>query len=110
MLAESPSQAVIYVPDNVGVGSKTLKIEDAAGGKLEQPLTLVQINMTANQLKLQKGQMTNGRVTIEGADASLAGGVLHIQNMSPETVTLRAPGAVQTIPYNRCAPRAPARG
>jgi hypothetical protein len=91
VLAESPSQAVIYVPDNVGVGTKELVIEDK--GRLEQPLSTVQILMNADQLKLKKGESTRGSVVIEGADASLAGGLLRIQNLSPDTVTVHAPGA-----------------
>jgi hypothetical protein len=94
VLAESPSQALIYVPESIGTGSQTLLIEDA--GKLEQPLSLVQVSMRADQLMLKKNESTSGRIIIDGADAALAGGILRVQNLSPETVTLQAQGGKQS--------------
>ncbi len=91
VMFESPSQAILHVPAETPLGSTALHIEDQ-GQTLDQPLSVVSFALRADKLTLIKGESTRGMAVIEGADQSLAGGVVRIHNLSTEIIALELTG------------------
>ncbi|MGH9554253.1 MAG: hypothetical protein ACRD2Y_00390, partial [Terriglobales bacterium] len=92
VMFEAPHQAIVYLPEAISTGAHTLSIEDQ-GRKLEKPLSVIRLQLSADKLNLAKHEVTRGRVVIEGADNSLVGGQLHIENLSTEIVELTLTGS-----------------
>ena len=91
VLFEAPHQAILAVPGETPLGTATLKLQDG-GRTFEQPMRLVRLGISADDLQLERGVMTNGRVTIEGADDTLVGGVIRLENLSTEIIELEVTG------------------
>ncbi len=92
VLAESPHQAIVNLPSHIPLGGSKLRVEDR-GKSIEQSLNVVRFSMQADKLNLTRGETTLGKAVVEGADASLAGSAVRIQNLSTEIVSLRLTGA-----------------
>lgn len=92
VLFEAPHQSIFSVPADAPMGTASLRLEDG-GRTFEQPMRLVKLGISADDLRLERGVTTNGRVTIEGADDLLVGGVLRIENLSREIIELEISGA-----------------
>jgi hypothetical protein len=91
VMFESPHQAILFVPAETPLGTSSLHIEDQ-GKTIEQPISVVQFSLQADKLKLARGESTQGKAVVQGADANLIGGVIRIKNLSPQTVALQAAG------------------
>jgi hypothetical protein len=96
VMFEAPHQAILYVPGATPLGSSKLRIEDQGRTK-EQPISVVRFSLQADRTKLARGESTQGKAIIEGADENLIGGIIRIQNLSPQTVALHAGGKTDTI-------------
>jgi hypothetical protein len=96
VMSESPHQAILYVPGATPLGPSKLRIEDQ-GRTFEQPISVVRFSLQADRTKLARGESTQGKAIIEGADESLVGGVIRIRNFSTQTVALHAAGKTDTI-------------
>jgi hypothetical protein len=96
VLSEAPGQAILKVPPETPLGSSQLHIEDN-GQKLDQPISVIRFSLHADATTLTRNQTTKGSAIIEGADPSLVGGLIHINNLSPETIKLQAAGGSDTI-------------
>ena len=92
VLFEAPHQAILRVPPDAAPGAAQLRVVDQ-GRTLERPIRVVRFSMQVDRTTLARGESTQGKVTIEGADASLVGGVIRLQNMSTETIALRLVGS-----------------
>jgi hypothetical protein len=96
VMSEAPGQAILKVPSETPLGSSQLHIEDN-GQKLDQPISVIRFSLHANETTLARSQTTKGSALIEGASPALVGGVIHINNLSTETVKLQAAGGNDTI-------------
>ena len=67
IIAESPRQAVVEIPQNTAAGKGSIKIEGQQK-KGEHTVNVAVINLTANKTNLLKGQKTTIRVTVDGLE------------------------------------------
>ena len=96
VLSEAPGQAILKVPAEIPLGSSQLHIEDG-GQKFDQPISIIRFSLQADSTTLARNQTTKGKAVIEGASPALVGGMIHISNLSTETVKLQAAGGTDTI-------------
>jgi hypothetical protein len=96
VLAESPRQAILRIPPETPLGASQLHIEDH-GQKLDQPVSVIRFSMRAEKTTLRKGESTKGAALVDGASPVLVGGVIHLTNLSPETIQLQAGGGSENI-------------
>jgi hypothetical protein len=96
VMAEAPGQAILKLPSETPLGSSQLHIEDN-GRKLDQPISVIRFSLQADSTTLARNQTTKGKAIIDGAGPALVGGVIHINNLSAETVKLQAAGGSDTI-------------
>lgn len=96
VLSESPGQAILKVPTETPLGASRLHIE-CNGRKLDQPISVIRFSMRADKTTLRRGESTKGAAIVDGASPVLVGGVIHLTNLSPETIQLQAAGGSEKI-------------
>ena len=72
IVAESPRAVFFQIPDDCPAGNFRISLEDG-GRRVELPVTVLRMTMSADQLKLRKGQTTRFHVTISGPESWDAG-------------------------------------
>ena len=88
------------VPPQTPFGPTSLHIEDQ-GKTLEQPLSVIDFSLEADKLTLIRGESTQGRAVIRGADQNLAGGIVRIHNLSTEIIALSLAGTGPAVQLER---------
>lgn len=96
VLAESLGQAILKVPAETPLGSSQLHIE-GGGQKFDQRISVIRFSLRADRTTLRRGESTKGAAIVEGCDPSLLGGLIRLQNLSPETIKLQAAGGSDII-------------
>jgi hypothetical protein len=96
VLAESPRQAILSIPPETPLGASQLHVEDH-GQKLDRPVSVIRFSMRADKTTLRKGEATKGMAIVDGAGPVLVGGVIHLTNLSPQTIQLQAAGGSEKI-------------
>lgn len=88
IIAESPRQAVVEIPQSTTAGKATIKIEEQQK-KEEHTVNVAVINLTANKTNLLKGEKTtiSVRVTgLEGVDPEKNKYTVELENQSAQTI------------------------
>ena len=68
IVAENSSSAFFRIPEEFAPGKFRVSVEDG-GRRVEIPITVLRMTMTADQLKLKKGQSTKFHVEIGGPES-----------------------------------------
>ena len=88
IIAESPRQAVVAIPQNTAAGKATIKIEEQQK-KEEHTVNVAVINLTANKINLLRGEKTTISVTVSGLenlDLNKNHYKVELTNQSPQTM------------------------
>ncbi|MEO7307995.1 MAG: hypothetical protein ABIR78_07700 [Ferruginibacter sp.] len=88
IIAESPRQAVVEIPQTTAAGKATIKIEEQQK-KQEHTVNVAVINLTANKTNLLKGEKTTISVSVsglEGVDPGKNKYTVELENQSAQTI------------------------
>ena len=109
VLAESPRQCITSYPPNAG-GLQTLTVQENAKPLCSKNISGVEMNLSAGELDLVKGQKTYIDVKITGLQNLPAPAILTLNNITTEVVVMRpsnniiitlAPDSVKDGTFNR---------
>ena len=88
IIAESPRQTIVEIPQNTAAGEATIKIEEQ-NKKEEHKVNVAVINLTAGKTNLRRGQKTTINVTVSGLE-NLENYKndykISLENQSPQTI------------------------
>lgn len=89
VMAESPWQCFIQVPENMPVGGITIQVIENGAAVTTQPVNVIKLELTAPKTNLLRGQKTtiNVKVTgLEGINTGTRPAQVIINNFSPNTI------------------------
>ncbi|MEO7264696.1 MAG: IPT/TIG domain-containing protein [Ferruginibacter sp.] len=88
IIAESPRQTIVEIPQNTVAGKATIKIEEQ-NKKEEHTVNVAVINLSAKKTNLLKGEKTTIRVTVAGLenlDLNNNNFTVELTNQSPQII------------------------
>ncbi|MFZ1306302.1 MAG: hypothetical protein WAR80_10695, partial [Ferruginibacter sp.] len=88
ILAESPRQCIIQFPDNSN-GMQNVQIQENGQQKCSQPVSSVNMELSAGKLNLMKGEKTHLNVKITGLHSLPDTALLTVINVTPTVVNMQ---------------------